>query len=450
MIAEKVHISELIGSRFDTSFVLYRHKILKYKYLVTPLFNYLEVKPQYGAGEAGVPRVDSATPRYIRITDIDENGFLSTDLGVTANTVEAKYILNNNDILIARSGNTVGKSYIHKTNIVHEKCFFAGYYAYSFFLSTRQSPFIVKSFWFLPIIFCGINFLLDIFVLDEKVDPWRIGRIVFGDYFVCFMAVLAFEQIFFTVVFLSIPTVLSLIYAVYLLTRKNKSSYSNSYVFRLRLEKIKDVSSIIFSFFIVALAVLVTLNAVLFAFFQKKDEMPAGNYSTYFFENIDSLEKFDEPEWEKLSFDEKLELLQKIADIEQCRLGIPNKMKVITDSVDKNEMGHYSDSDHTITIKTECMEKYGPWALIKTVCHEAYHGYEHRIIDLYFETSTEKRGLSIFDDAEKYYEEFKNYNDIDGDFYLYYNQLCEEDARKHGQEAVSEYYRWIKRYLRSK
>ena len=127
MIAEKVHISELIGSRFDTSFVLYRHKILKYKYPVTPLFNYLEVKPQYGAGEAGVPRVDSATPRYIRITDIDENGFLSTDLGVTANTVEAKYILNNNDILIARSGNTVGKSYIHKTNIVHEKCFFAGY-----------------------------------------------------------------------------------------------------------------------------------------------------------------------------------------------------------------------------------------------------------------------------------------------------------------------------------
>ena len=342
--------------------------------------------------------------------------------------------------------------FIEKLSIftIYSVCFFAGYYAYSYFLSTRQSPFIVKSFWFLPIIFCGINFLLDIFVLDEKVDPWRIGRIVFGDYYVCFMTVLAFEQIFFTVVFLSIPTALSLIYAVYLLTRKNKSSYSNSYVFRLRLEKIKDVSSVIFSFFIVVLAVLVTLNAILFAIFQKKDEMPAGNYSTYFFENIDSLEKFDEPEWEKLSFDEKLELLQKIADIEQCRLGIPNKMKVITDSVDKNEMGHYSDSDHTITIKTECMEKYGPWALIRTVCHEAYHGYEHRIIDLYFETSKEKRGLSIFDDAEKYYEEFKNYNDIDGDFYLYYNQLCEEDARKHGQEAVSEYYRWIKRYLRSK
>lgn len=127
MIAEKVHMGELIGSRFDTSFVRYRHKIANYKYPVVPLFNYLKVKPQYGAGEAGVPRVDATLPRYIRITDIDENGFLSLDMGATANKVEEKYILNNNDILIARSGNTVGKSYIHKTNIIPDKCFFAGY-----------------------------------------------------------------------------------------------------------------------------------------------------------------------------------------------------------------------------------------------------------------------------------------------------------------------------------
>lgn len=29
-----------------------------------------------GSGEAGIERVDEATPRYIRITDIDENGEL--------------------------------------------------------------------------------------------------------------------------------------------------------------------------------------------------------------------------------------------------------------------------------------------------------------------------------------------------------------------------------------
>ena len=127
MIAEKIHINEIIGCRFDNSYVLYQHKMSNYKYPVVPLYKFLEVKPQYGAGEAGVPRNDITSPRYIRITDIDENGFLSRDLGVTAKTVEEKYILNNNDILIARSGNTVGKSYIHKTSIVQDTCFYAGY-----------------------------------------------------------------------------------------------------------------------------------------------------------------------------------------------------------------------------------------------------------------------------------------------------------------------------------
>lgn len=127
MIAEKIHISEIIGYRFDNSYVLYQHKMSNYKYPVVPLYKFLQVKPQYGAGEAGMPRIDITSPRYIRITDIDENGCLSKDIGVTAKIVEEKYILNNNDILIARSGNTVGKSYIHKTSIVQDTCFYAGY-----------------------------------------------------------------------------------------------------------------------------------------------------------------------------------------------------------------------------------------------------------------------------------------------------------------------------------
>lgn len=127
MNAEKVHIKEIIGGRYDNSFVLYHHRMSNYKYPCSPLNRFLIGKPQYGAGEAGVPREDNESPRYIRITDIDWNGSLDESLGVTAKTIEEKYILNNNDILIARSGNTVGKSYIHKTEIVKESCFFAGY-----------------------------------------------------------------------------------------------------------------------------------------------------------------------------------------------------------------------------------------------------------------------------------------------------------------------------------
>lgn len=127
MIIEKVHIKEILGGRYDNSYVLYHHRLSTYKYPTEPLYKFLVGKPQYGSGEAGISRENSDSPRYIRITDIDENGFLIDDIGVTAKNVEEKYILRNNDILIARSGNTVGKSYIHKTEFVNETCFFAGY-----------------------------------------------------------------------------------------------------------------------------------------------------------------------------------------------------------------------------------------------------------------------------------------------------------------------------------
>lgn len=127
MIIEKIHVGEIIGGRYDNSFVLYHHRLSNFKYSTYPLNRFLKGKPQYGAGEAGISRENNDSPRYIRITDIDENGLLNDGIGVTAKNIEEKYILNNNDILIARSGNTVGKSYIHKTAVVQEPCFYAGY-----------------------------------------------------------------------------------------------------------------------------------------------------------------------------------------------------------------------------------------------------------------------------------------------------------------------------------
>lgn len=127
MNAERINLKEIIGGRYDNSYVLFHHRLLSYKYPSSPLQKFLISKPQYGANEASISRESNEIPRYIRITDIDENGCLADNLGATAKNVESKYILKNNDILIARSGNTVGKSYIHKTDTVNETCFFAGY-----------------------------------------------------------------------------------------------------------------------------------------------------------------------------------------------------------------------------------------------------------------------------------------------------------------------------------
>ena len=120
-----VQRSEIEG-RLDPKMALYNRKNQSSLYPKVRLKDLIVCKPQYGSGEPGIERKNVSDARYIRITDIDENGLISQDdLGATANYIEDKYILNENDILIARSGNTVGKAYIHKS--APYDCFFAGY-----------------------------------------------------------------------------------------------------------------------------------------------------------------------------------------------------------------------------------------------------------------------------------------------------------------------------------
>ena len=83
-------------------------------------------KGEYGSGAAAI-EYDPQKPRYIRITDINEKGDLNIDK-VSPNTEESeweKYMLKEGDILFARSGATVGKTYRYKKT--HGFCIYAGY-----------------------------------------------------------------------------------------------------------------------------------------------------------------------------------------------------------------------------------------------------------------------------------------------------------------------------------
>lgn len=132
--------SEVSGWRFDPKFLNYTNKI-RVKFPITFLNNLLKSNPMYGANEAGISRTSESQPRYIRITDIDDFGCLKDGLGATAQTIQAQYMLEENDILFARSGATVGKTYIHR-NIGYES-FFAGYMIKFRVDSSKISPYFV-------------------------------------------------------------------------------------------------------------------------------------------------------------------------------------------------------------------------------------------------------------------------------------------------------------------
>lgn len=78
----------------------------------------------YGAGSSSMPK-QLYRPRYVRITDILDSGDLNDDFVVSSNVEDDEtYRLNVGDILFARSGATVGKTYLYRGN---EAQIYAGY-----------------------------------------------------------------------------------------------------------------------------------------------------------------------------------------------------------------------------------------------------------------------------------------------------------------------------------
>jgi len=80
------------------------------------------IKGEYGSGASAI-NYDGKN-RYIRITDINENGNLKEEK-VSPSKIEKKYILKKGDLLFARSGATVGKTYLHNSDEINYQ--YAGY-----------------------------------------------------------------------------------------------------------------------------------------------------------------------------------------------------------------------------------------------------------------------------------------------------------------------------------
>ncbi len=88
-----------------------------------PLRDIVKGKLTYGSGASGVPFDGSC--RYIRITDIDDDGNLKPEIASSPSVLDDKYLLEEGDVLFARSGATVGKSFLYHSTI--GKAIYAGY-----------------------------------------------------------------------------------------------------------------------------------------------------------------------------------------------------------------------------------------------------------------------------------------------------------------------------------
>ena len=95
---------------------------------VVKLKHLLQEPLKYGANESGI-EFSEDLPRYIRITDFNDDGKLDEKNKLSLTWKKGKdYLLDDGDILLARSGASVGKSFLFKLENANEKAFcFAGY-----------------------------------------------------------------------------------------------------------------------------------------------------------------------------------------------------------------------------------------------------------------------------------------------------------------------------------
>lgn len=100
-----------ITGRFDVRNLKYSQSQSGKKQEKVSLGSLTSEEPCYGTSASAIERTDESQPKYIRITDFDDFGIEDNHKFVTTENYVQKHILEIGDILFARTGGTVGKTY---------------------------------------------------------------------------------------------------------------------------------------------------------------------------------------------------------------------------------------------------------------------------------------------------------------------------------------------------
>lgn len=188
-------------------------------------------------------------------------------------------------------------------------------------------------------------------------------------------------------------------------------------------------------------------SAIMWATPEKTSGNSSTPYATNISNNMETVLKLQEDVWNDLTVQERLNVLQTIADIERNYLGISNELNVGTANLSEELLGYYDDRTHEVIISMDSLLYDDVYEVLDTLCHEVYHSYQHRLVDAYVAADTQTQNLRVFKNASYYLEEFSDYKSGTEDFCSYYAQECESDAREYAESSVLDYYYRIYEYL---
>ena len=156
-----------------------------------------------------------------------------------------------------------------------------------------------------------------------------------------------------------------------------------------------------------------------------------------------ALGSLHEDVWYGLDTEEKLNVLQRIADHE-CALVLGCDTVEIKAALMSTEglYGAYNPIVHNITISSEIIEKMDMETVLDTLIHEVRHSWQRQAAEIYFKVSgilsEEELEISFFRDARTYLDEFRDYEFGILDYDAYYEQTVERDSREYASVRVDE------------
>ena len=179
-------------------------------------------------------------------------------------------------------------------------------------------------------------------------------------------------------------------------------------------------------------------SSILQAFANEAKQEVKGEYTIS--NKMEELQNLKADTWGKLTVQEKLNVLQIVANIERNYLGLPNELIVGAANLSENLNAYYNNQTHEIVLNMDYVLEASSWQLVQTVCHESYHSYQYRLIEVYDGADESNKELKVFDNVKDYKNEFTNYVNGEEDLYGYANQKCESDAREYAENGLYEYY----------
>lgn len=158
----------------------------------------------------------------------------------------------------------------------------------------------------------------------------------------------------------------------------------------------------------------------------------------------------DEKKWRKLSPEDKLGVMQAIADYE-CRivLGAPTVQLLLNGDMQENILGAYINQvdkkNGVIYINENYLETGRAKNVLSTVLHEVRHAWQHRVAEMLdvLAAHADKEDLALVDLLREadFRENILNYNHSEDSMEEYLQQPMEKDARNWADTRYRQYYK---------